>query len=147
MPDDGEQIPTADLQLGGGRRGLAGGDGGIAIRSSGGDACCINQVAWNKGDNCARVLANEKLLNAAHQFGACILDAPIVRLCIVVGDDISCTHCPEVLFCVKHSLLQFVSLFILRVQPLCAPLAEIRKCRWLAIHIQIRLKNITSGRK
>ena len=76
--------------------------------------------------------------NSAHQFGACILDGTMELLCVVVGDTTSCAHRPEVLFCVKHSFMQFISLFIL--QPLCAPLADNRKCRWLAIHIQIRPK-------
>ena len=76
-------------------REMAGGDVGIAIRSSCGNACRINQVACNQGDNFACVLANEKLLNAAHRFGACILDAPIVRLCIVFGDATSTAYRPK----------------------------------------------------
>ena len=79
-------------------------------------------------ENNAHIGANEKIQNSAHQFGACILNATIVLLCIVIGGATSCTHSPEVIFCVEHSLLQLDQLFIL--SPLCAPLADNGKCRW-----------------
>ena len=57
VPDDGEQIPTAEIQLGGGRSG----EGGFTKRSSGGDGCRINQVACNQGEKNAREHAYEKI--------------------------------------------------------------------------------------